>query len=70
MRTAGVAGALSVQEDDEIMLLTNNGQAVRTSVGEIRIIGRTTQGVRLINLGPKDSLIGITKIIEVEDTEA
>ena len=70
MRTAGVAGALSVQDDDEIMLLTNNGQAVRTRVGEIRIIGRTTQGVRLINLGQKDSLIGITKIIEVEDTEA
>lgn len=70
MRTAGVAGALSVLDDDEIMLLTNNGQAVRTRVGEIRIIGRTTQGVRLINLGEKDSLIGITKIIEVEDTEA
>jgi DNA gyrase subunit A len=70
MRTAGVAGALSVQDDDEIMLLTNNGQAVRTRVGEIRVIGRTTQGVRLINLGKGDKLIGLTKIIEVEDTEA
>jgi DNA gyrase subunit A len=70
MRTAGVAGALSVQDEDEIMLLTNNGQAVRTRVGEIRVIGRTTQGVRLINLGEGDKLIGLTKIIEVEDTEA
>ena len=70
MRTAGVAGALSVHEDDEIMLLTNGGQAVRTRVAEVRVIGRTTQGVRLINLGEKDKLIGINKIIEVDETEA
>lgn len=70
MRTTGVAGALSVQEDDEIMLLTNGGQAVRTRVNEVRVIGRTTQGVRLINLGEKDHLIGLNKIIEVDDDNA
>lgn len=70
MRTEGVAGALSVQDTDEIMLLTNTGQAVRTRVSEIRVIGRTTQGVRLINLGKGNKLIGITKIIEVEEDEA
>lgn len=70
MRTTGVAGALSVQEDDEIMLLTNGGQAVRTRVNEVRVIGRTTQGVRLINLGEKDHLIGLNKIIEVDEDNA
>lgn len=70
MRTSGVAGALSVHEDDEIMLLTNGAQAVRTRVNEIRVIGRTTQGVRLINLSGKDSLIGINKIIEVDEENA
>lgn len=70
MRTSGVAGALSVHEDDEIMLLTNGAQAVRTRVNEIRVIGRTTQGVRLINLSSKDSLIGINKIIEVDEENA
>ena len=70
MKTTSVAGALSVSEDDEIMLLTNGGQAVRTRVKEVRIIGRTTQGVRLINLAKKDTLIGINRIIEVEEDEA
>jgi DNA gyrase subunit A len=70
MRTTGVAGALSVDESDEIMMLTNGGQAVRTRVNEVRIIGRTTQGVRLINLAKDDQLIGINRIIEVDEAEA
>jgi DNA gyrase subunit A len=70
MRTSGVAGALSVMEDDEIMLLTNGGQAVRTRVNEVRVIGRTTQGVRLINLAKGDKLIGMNKIVEVDEEEA
>jgi len=70
MRTSSVAGALSVEDSDEIMLLTNGGQAVRTRVNEIRVIGRTTQGVRLINLGKGDKLVGMNKIIEVEQEEA
>lgn len=68
--TGGVAGALSVMEEDEIMLFTYSGQAVRTRVSEIRVIGRTTQGVRLINLGKDDHLIGICKVIQIEDDEA
>ncbi|MFW6353678.1 MAG: DNA gyrase C-terminal beta-propeller domain-containing protein [Verrucomicrobiota bacterium] len=70
MRTQGVAGALSVAEGDEIMLLTHKGQAVRTRVGDVRIIGRATQGVRLINLAKGDFLVGMSKIIEVEEDEA
>ncbi len=70
MRTQGVAGALSVADGDEIMLLTHSGQAVRTRVSEVRVIGRTTQGVRLINLAAKDHLIGISKVIEVDVEEA
>ncbi len=70
MRTEGVAGALSVAEDDEIMLLTHSGQSIRTRVNEVRMIGRTTQGVRLMNLAKEDYLIGISKIIEVEADEA
>jgi DNA gyrase subunit A len=70
MKTKGVAGALSVAENDEIMLLTYSGQAVRTRVNEVRVIGRTTQGVRLINLKDKDHLIGMSKVIEVDEEEA
>jgi DNA gyrase subunit A len=70
MRTEELVSALSVAEEDEIMLLTYHGQAVRTRVNEVRIIGRTTQGVRLINLAKGDKLVGISKIIEVDVDEA
>ncbi len=70
IKTAGVAGALSVNETDEIMLFTQSGQAVRTRVKEVRIIGRTTMGVKLINLTKKDKLVGISKVIEIEPEDA
>lgn len=70
IRTEGVAGALSVSENDEIMLFTKSGQAVRTRVAEVRVIGRTTQGVRLINLTEGDKLVGLTKVIEIAEDEA
>ncbi len=67
---SNVAGALSVHEDDEIMMFTLGGQAVRSPVKDVRIIGRATQGVRLINLAEGDTLVGISRIVEVEDEEA
>ena len=70
IRTGAVVGALSVAEEDEIMLLTVKGQAVRTRVADVRVIGRTTQGVRLINLAEGDTLIGISKVVEVDEEEA
>lgn len=67
IKTAGVAGALSVRDGDEIMMFTKSGQAVRSPVKDVRIIGRTTQGVRLINLAEDDFLASICRVIEVED---
>lgn len=70
IKTPGVAGALSVNDNDEVMMLTRSGQAVRTPVKDIRTIGRTTQGVRLINLDSDDELMGLCKVIEVEEEQA
>lgn len=70
IKTTGVAGALSVKDDDEIMILTQSGQAVRTPVKDVRVIGRTTQGVRLMNFDKDDRLIGISKVIEIDGDEA
>ncbi len=70
IRSSNVAGALSVHEKDEIMMLTQSGQAVRSPVKDIRVIGRTTQGVRLINLAEGDKLIGLSRVIEVDVEEA
>ncbi len=69
IKTHGVAGALSVRENDEVMMITQGGQAVRSPVKGVRVIGRTTQGVRLINLAEGDKLIGICKVINVRDGE-
>lgn len=70
IKTAGVAGALSVNDDDEVMMLTKSGQAVRIPVKDVRTIGRTTQGVKLINLDKEDELIGLCRVIEVDNNEA
>jgi len=69
IKTKGVAGALSVREDDEIMMFTHDGLAVRSPVKGVRVIGRTTLGVKLINLAENDHLIGICKIVNTQDDE-
>ena len=69
MRTEKIAGALSVTDEDEIMMFTKNGQAVRSPIKDVRISGRATSGVKLVNLGDKDTLIGISKVIASEEEE-
>lgn len=66
-----VIGALSVIDDDEIMMFTKKGQAVRSPIKDVRITGRAASGVKLVNLSEgKDSLIGISKVIATEEDEA
>jgi DNA gyrase subunit A len=62
-----VAGALSVTETDEIMMFTKKGQAVRSPINTVRVTGRAASGVKLVNLGDKDELIGISKVIASEE---
>src|SRR5436190_14784768 len=61
-KTGCVVGALSVRDTDEIMLSTSQGQTVRTSCKDIRIAGRNTQGVKLINLNQGDKLVAIARV--------
>lgn len=63
-----VAGALSVTDEDEIMMFTLKGQAVRSPIKDVRITGRAAAGVKLVNLASGDELIGISKVI-VSDEE-
>src|SRR6185369_16657994 len=55
-KTGCVIGALTVGDEDDIMLITVGGQMVRTSVKDIRETGRNTQGVKLIELEQNDQL--------------
>ena len=67
-KNIGVAAALTVNDDDEVMMVTQQGQAVRSPVKGIRVIGRTTQGVRLVNLEKGDTLIGVSRVVDPDDT--
>ena len=68
-KTGGVIGALTVNDNDEIMLITVAGQMVRTAVKDIREAGRNTQGVKLINLDAGDKLQAIAPVISEEIEE-
>jgi DNA gyrase subunit A len=62
--SVNVAGALSVRDTDEVMLLTAKGQSVRTRVAEIRETGRGAKGVTLIRFEPGDRLLSIARVVE------
>ena len=69
-KTGSVAGALTVRDADEIMLITNKGKMVRTRVAEIRETGRNAQGVKLIDLREGENLQAIAPVVsDAEDTE-
>lgn len=61
-RNGNVVGALCVTDQDSVMMMSANGQAVRISTKDLRVLGRNTQGVKLANLKEKDYLIAIQKI--------
>jgi DNA gyrase subunit A len=67
-KTGAVVGALTVRDQDEIMLITVGGQMVRIPVQGIREAGRNTQGVKLVNLAENDKLQAIAQVIG-EDKE-
>ena len=68
-RNGKVVGAVQVDENDEIMLISNAGTLVRTRVSEVSTVGRNTQGVRLIRTGDNEQLVALQRIEEIEDAE-
>jgi DNA gyrase subunit A len=69
-RNGATVGATQVSDEDEIMLISSSGTLVRTSVDDISTQGRNTQGVRLIRLQEGDRLVGLDKIVQIQDDEA
>ncbi len=69
-KTGDVVGALTVRETDEIMLITNKGQMVRTRVKEIRETGRNTMGVKLMDLRNGEKLQAIAPVVSEAEGEA
>ncbi|MCO5050817.1 MAG: DNA gyrase subunit A [Verrucomicrobiae bacterium] len=69
-KTGDVVGSLTVQDTDEIMLITVGGQMVRTFVKDIREAGRNTMGVKLVNLDANDKLQAVARVISEQQEEA
>jgi DNA gyrase subunit A len=69
-KTGDVVGALTVRDTDEIMLITNKGQMVRTRVKEIRETGRNTMGVKLMDLRNSEKLQAIAPVVSQAEEEA
>ena len=68
-RNGELVAALMVGEEDDVMLTSNAGTLVRTSVAEISRVGRNTQGVTLIRLADGEQLIGMARVAAAEDEE-
>lgn len=66
-RNGRTVGALQVADDDEIMLISSSGTLVRTPVSDISVIGRNTQGVRLIRVEAGQRLVGLARIESMEN---
>ncbi|WP_018140130.1 DNA gyrase subunit A [Thioalkalivibrio sp. ALJ7] len=65
-RNGLLVGASRVLDDDEVMLITNGGTLVRTPVDQIPLIGRNTQGVRLIRLDENENLVELARVAQLQ----
>jgi len=64
-RNGAVVGAVQVTEQDEFMMISDAGTLIRTSVEEVRVMGRNTQGVRLIRLAEDENLVEIERVASI-----
>jgi DNA gyrase subunit A len=68
-RTGPVVGVQQVTDEDNLMLVTSNGKIIRLRVADIRVIGRNTQGVRLIDMEPGERVVSLARLAEREEDD-
>jgi DNA gyrase subunit A len=68
-KTGPIVDAVVVEPDDRLMIITANGITIKMEVAGIRVAGRSTQGVKLINLEPGDRVATIERLARAEDAE-
>ncbi len=64
-----VAGLAHVGDDEQILLITEQGMMIRTDVASIRVAGRKTQGVRVININEDDTVVGAVKLLDRDEDQ-
>jgi DNA gyrase subunit A len=68
-RNGNIIGAMQVYDNDEVILIANSGKMIRMPIKNVRTIGRTTQGVRLINLQDDEKVVGMDSVAYVESED-
>jgi DNA gyrase subunit A len=68
-KTGRVIGVQQVTEEDQLMLVTNGGKIIRLRIKDIRVIGRNTQGVRLIDVEEGERVVSLARLAEREEDE-
>jgi DNA gyrase subunit A len=68
-RNGPVVGVRFLRREEQVMLITEKGMIIRLNTADISIIGRNTQGVRLIQLEEGDRLVSVARLAEREDDE-
>ena len=69
-RNGDVVALKAVTDDDELMMITLNGQVVRIGMDNLRVIGRATQGVKIITLKKDDKLVSVAKVAKEEESDS
>ena len=68
-KTGGLVAIKNVTDQDDLMIINKSGIAIRLPVEDLRVMGRATQGVRLINLKNNDQIAAVAKVMKIEDDE-
>lgn len=68
-KTGQLIAILNVDDENDLMIINKSGIAIRMAVEELRVMGRATQGVKLINLKGKDEIAAVCKVIKEDDEE-
>jgi DNA gyrase subunit A len=66
-KTGEISGAVSVLDNEEIMCITSQGKSIKLKVSGIRVMGRSSQGVRILTIDKPDFVIGLDKIVQEDE---
>jgi DNA gyrase subunit A len=69
-KTGNLVSIKNVTDEDDLMIINKSGIAIRMSVEDLRVMGRATQGVKLINLKGSDSIAAVAKVMKDEEEES
>jgi DNA gyrase subunit A len=68
-KTGEIAGCVNVLDKEEIMCITTQGKSIRLKVSAIRVMGRSAQGVRILNINRPDFVVGVDRIVREQNPE-